>query len=204
VGGTQWEEVLNSQEFFGTTEKVYIHWIEVAPSDANRVYALASIQYYSQGILLRSFDGGDTWSRSNSIVDGHGACLAVDPHNPLRIYVGTWYRGVYRSTDGGSTWQAINHGLPTSWAPFMAVAVDPTNSQRVYLGMEGAVYYSGNGGDSWIRVANVLSTEDRVSRIAIDPQDPRNIYAAVGWSDGFRLVSWDPERVEVEGGGSGE
>ena len=191
--------MLNTQEFFGTTEKVYIQWLEVAPSDANKVYALASIQYYHQGILLRSFDGGDTWSRTNSIVDGHGASLAVDPRNPLRLYVGTWYRGVYRSSDGGGTWQAINQGLPTSGAPFMAMAVDPTNSQRVYLGMEGSVYYSGNGGGSWIPVANPLSMEDSVSRIAIDPLDPRNIYAAVGWSDGFRLLSWDPAAVDMVG-----
>lgn len=40
--------------------------------------------------------------------------------------------------------------------------------------------------------------------IAIDPQDPRTIYAAVGWSDGFRLVSQDPATVEMEGIGSEE
>ena len=80
-----------------------------------------------------------------------------------------------------------------------AIWIDPANPQRVYLGMEGAVYYSGNGGDSWIRVANNLSAEDDVIRIAIDPLDPRNIYAAAGWSDGFRLLSWDPAAVDMVG-----
>ena len=204
MGGTSWEEVLNAQTFLGTTEKVYIHWLEVAPSDATKVYALASVQYYHHGILLRSFDGGDTWSRSNSIVDGRGASLAVDPHDPLTLYVGTWYRGVYRSSDGGSTWQAINDGLPTTWAPFMSVAVDPSDSQRIYLGMEGSVYYSGNRGDDWIQLGDALSAENRVLRIAIDPQEPRNVYAAAGWSDGFRLLGWDPASVEMGGSRSEE
>lgn len=101
-------------------------------------------------------------------------------------------------------WQAINQGLPTSWATFMFLAVDPTGSQRIYLGMEGAVYYSGNRGDDWIQLADAPSAEDDVLRIAIDPQEPRNAYAAVGRSDGYRLLGWDPASAEMGGGRSGE
>jgi hypothetical protein len=52
-------------------------------------------------------------------------------------------------------------------------------------------------------VANVLSAEDDVIRMGIDPQDPRNIYAAVGWSDDLRLLSRDPA-MEIEGSDSEE
>jgi hypothetical protein len=58
-------------------------------------------------------------------------------------------------------WQAINQGLPTSWATFMSVAVDPTDSQRIYPGMGGSVYCSGYRGDAWIQVAGALNAEDR-------------------------------------------
>jgi hypothetical protein len=68
--------------------------------------------------------------------------------------------------------------------------------------MEGSVYYSGNRGDDWIQLGDALSAENRVLRIAIDPQEPRNVYAAVGWSDGFRLLGWDPASVEMGGSAS--
>ena len=78
------------------------------------------------------------------------------------------------------------------------VAVDPTNAQCICLGMGGSDRYSGPGEHSWLRATNVLSAEDDVIRKGSSPLDPRNIYAAVGWSDGFRLVIWDPAAVEME------
>jgi photosystem II stability/assembly factor-like uncharacterized protein len=195
VGGTSWEQVLNAQEFLGTSEKVYIRWLTVAPSDADYVYALASIKYYDQGILLKSVDGGDTWTRSDSTVDGKSVCLAVDPHDPLRLYVGSWYSGMYRSKDGGSTWQAINNGLPTIWAVFRSVAIDPTDTQRVYTGVGGKVYQSTNGGDSWDQIGDTLPPDSDAYRIAIDPSNSNNIYAAV-WGEGvYKLVGWAPHLV---------
>lgn len=183
-----WEEVLNAQDFLETTEKVYVRWLNVAPSDANYVYVLASITYYDQGILLKSVDGGDNWGKSNSVVDGSSVCLAVDPSNPQKLYVGSWYSGMYRSLDGGSTWQAINQGFPTIWAVFRSVAIDPTDTQHVYVGVGGQVYESTNGGDSWSQVGDTLTTERDVYRIAIDPTYPNNVYAAV-WGEGvYRLV----------------
>jgi photosystem II stability/assembly factor-like uncharacterized protein len=183
VSGTSWEEVLNSQEFLGTSEKVYVRWLTVAPSNSDFVYALASIKYYDQGILLISTDGGDTWRSSNSEVDGKSVCLAVDPHDPLKLYVGTWYSGVYRSNDGGSTWQPINTGLPSPWAVFRSIAIDPSDTQHIYLGVAGQVYQSTNGGDSWDQVGGALTATSDANRIAIAPTDPDGVYAAV-WGEG--------------------
>jgi len=184
VGGTNWTQILNAQEFLSTTEKVYMRWLTVAPSDADVVYALASIKYYDQGILLRSTDGGDEWARSDSIVDGKGVCLAVDPHDPQRLYLGSWYAGVYRSTDGGSTWQPINAGLPTSHALVRSIAIDPVDTQRVYIGVGGQVYQSTDGGDHWNGIGNVLPAE--VQRMAVGTNG--TVYAAVYGEGVYRLV----------------
>ena len=190
MGGTNWEEVLNAQDFLGTTEKVYIRWLNVAPSDANFVYGLASIKYYDQGILLKSTDGGDTWARSNSTIDGIGVSLAVDPQNPQRLYLGSWYSGMYRSTDGGTTWQEINDGLPTRWAKFYSVAVDPANPQHVYIALEGKIYRSADGGDSWNQLGDTLTTEGSIGRITVDPTNPTNIYATVSGEGVYKLTGW--------------
>ena len=195
MGGINWEEVLNAQEFLGTSEKVYVRWLNVAPTDANLVVGLASVKYYDQGILLKSTDGGDTWAKSNSIVDGLGVCLAVDPQNSQKLYLGSWYSGMYRSPDGGSTWQEINNGLPTRWAKFRSVAIDPTDPQQIYIGVEGKIYHSADGGDSWNQLGSTLTTDGNIGRIAIDPTNPTTIYAAVSGEGAYKLIGWAPHII---------
>lgn len=196
MGGTKWEEVLNAQEYLNTTEKVYIRWLNAAASSADRIYALASIQYYDHGILLKSSDGGNTWAKSNSEIDGRGVCLAVDPTNHLRLFLGSWYRGVYRSLDGGSTWRAVNNGLPAG-AYVRAVAIDPSDPQRIYIGTQGRVYLSNNGGDAWSQVADELSSENDVLRIAIDPSNPESVFAAVYGEGVYRLLDSTPSTASL-------
>ena len=224
MGGTQWQEVLNAQTFLGTSEKVYMRWLNVAPSDADHVYVLASIRYYDQGILLQSADGGDTWARSNSVVDGRGVCLAVDPTDSQRLYLGSWYRGVYRSGDGGATWESINDGLPTAWAVYRSIAVDPSDAQHVYLSVGGAVYHSVDGGDGWSQLGDAVTTGGEVDRVVVDPTDSNIVYALVygegvyKWAGGVphlvvpqSVSAWvepsEPDRtvrrVSVQNGGGG-
>ena len=177
-----------------------MRWLRIAPSDANKVYVLASIEYYDQGILLKSTDGGDSWARSNSVVDGQGVCLAVDPHDPNLLYLGSWhgpwYGGMHRSTDGGSTWQTITTGLPATSGVFRSIAIDPTDPQRIYAGMNGQVFQSNNGGGRWHQIGNTLTTTEthELLRIAVDPMDPSNLYAAV-WGEGVyklqRIAGYD-------------
>lgn len=200
VGGTSWQEVLNGSTFLNTTEKVYVHFVEVAPSNPNLVYALASIYYYDQGILLISTDGGDTWRISNTVVDGKGASLAVDPHDPNTLYVGTWYDGVYRSRDGGNSFEAINSGLPSKYALVNALAIDPVDPNRVYLGVDSSVYFSANQGSHWTKLAedpipgNDIWTEG-VHKISIDPRHPAYVYICAH-GDAYRLEGWDPDNPQ--------
>ncbi|MCP4541609.1 MAG: hypothetical protein GY832_31135 [Chloroflexi bacterium] len=187
--------MLNSQTFLGTSEKVYMRWLNIADSDANDVYVLASIQYYDQGILLKSANGGDTWAKSNSAIDGKGVCLAIDPSDSQKLYLGSWYSGVYRSADGGATWESINNGLPTTSAVFRSIAIDPSNAQRIYLGVGGRVYQSLDGGDNWIQLGDILTTDGKVGRIVIDPTNSNNVYAAVYDEGIYKLVGAAPHLV---------
>lgn len=187
MGGTNWTEVLHAQDFLGTSEKVYVRWLNVAASNASFVYALASIKYYDHGILLKSANGGDTWKKSDSTVDGKGVCLAVDPHDPQKLYLGSRYSGMYRSTDQGSNWQPINDGLPTTFKVFRSIAIDPADSQRIYIGVGGKVYQSADGGDSWHQLGDTLTTNSEVYRIAIAPTNPGTVYASV-YDGVYKLV----------------
>jgi photosystem II stability/assembly factor-like uncharacterized protein len=98
--------------------------------------------------------------------------LAADPANPQVLYAGSSGDGLYRSDDGGASWQRV----PTLGVGVPAVAVDPHNRNRVYiLAAWERVYETRNGGQIWqARWAGMGITTEAVS-IAIDPLKP-NVY----------------------------
>lgn len=201
MGGANWTEVLNAKTFLNTSEKVYMSHLNIDSSNSDVIYVLASIEYYFHGILLKSTDGGSIWSKFDSNADGKLACLAIDPNDSQMLYAGTWYNGMYRSRDGGKIWEPINNGLPTTWAPFYSVAVDPTDTQHIYTGLGNRVYHSTDAGDSWSQIGNSLTAneEDDVQNITIDSAHPNNVFASVASLHGYtyiyqtyKLVGWDP------------
>lgn len=122
-----------------------------------------------------------------------GHALTVDPTTPSTLYATSYGSGVFKSTDGGASWTAINTGLPSFLA--MAVVVDPVTSSTVYVtiapttGSVGGAYKSTNGGADWVRVSNGLpsgafgnGTEAShvYQALAIDPRNPSVLYAGSG------------------------
>jgi len=63
--------------------------------------------------------------------------LVTDPRNTGTLYAGTSANGVYKTTDGGATWSAVNSGLTT--LSVYTLAVDPQDTSTVYAGTEGGV-----------------------------------------------------------------
>jgi hypothetical protein len=94
--------------------------------------------------------------------------VLVHPHNPRRIWVAISAAGVFRSDDGGESWQARNQGLaqvftgaPAPEIGYCAhkVVFDPDDPNTLYMQDHGAVNKSTNGGDSWFRIEEGLGTE---------------------------------------------
>jgi photosystem II stability/assembly factor-like uncharacterized protein len=165
--------------------------------------------YYAGGLggLFRSTDGGMTWSSVfNDKPVSSVSAIAVAPSRPSTVYIGTgesnlrndvaFGDGVWRSTDGGTTWSHI--GLDGT-SHIAAIAVDPNDPDRVYVAALGEVYQASqdrgiyrttDGGKSWQKV---LYTDERTggSSIAIDPADPRVIFAGMweGWRTPYHLTS---------------
>ena len=137
--------------------------------------------------------GAGVWT-SNGPVAGYGTTIAVDPTTPSTMYVGSNGAGVFKSTDGGASWHAVNTGFGNTAAwNVTALVVDPSAPARVYAtvssGPSGGVFRTTNGGASWTFVA-VGSLTD----IALDPAAPATLYAT-----GFDLykstnagVTWAP------------
>jgi photosystem II stability/assembly factor-like uncharacterized protein len=110
--------------------------------------------------------------------------VAIHPHDPRIIYVGTQY-GPYRSCDGGESWKRL--AFPEPGEVVWTIVFHPRNPQILYLGAAPpAIYRSDNGGESWRRLPIVttagavkMAFPMRVIRLALDPNNPRNIYAAL-------------------------
>ena len=82
---------------------------------------------------------------------------------------------MFKSVDGGETWFSVNIGLPSLY--INAVAVDPVNSSVLYAGpYEHKLYKSVDGGLSWMPASEGIQEKAIVYSIAIDPQNPANVY----------------------------
>jgi photosystem II stability/assembly factor-like uncharacterized protein len=127
------------------------------------------------GGISKTTDGGESWVSVNSgLSTTLVQVLAIDPQNPTTIYAGTADDGIHRSTDGGGNWSAINSGLD-DYHYIADFAIDPKNSATIYAAASQRVYKSTNGGASW----SFSDLPHDVQALAIDPQNPTNIYAGI-------------------------
>jgi photosystem II stability/assembly factor-like uncharacterized protein len=157
----------------------------------------------ASGGLWRSKDAGITFT---PVFDGQPVqsigAIGLDPSDPKTIWVGTgepWTRnstsvgnGVYRSSDGGDTWQAM--GLADS-ERIESVTVDPRDGKTVWVcavghlwnaSEERGVFKTGDGGKTWDKVLYV-DADTGCGNLAVDPQDSRIAYAGM-WQ--FRRYPW--------------
>jgi photosystem II stability/assembly factor-like uncharacterized protein len=186
--------------------------------------------------VFRTADGGKTWTKV-LFVDENTGCsdLAMDPKNPRILFAGMWQleihtwgrtsggpgSGLFKSTDGGVTWTRLTgHGLPTKPVGKVAVAIAPSNPDRVYALIEtgdgipwngkptdsGELWRSDDGGASWQLVSydrNAMGRAHYYSRMAVAPDDPDEAYfltASFGKTiDGGRTITVVP-RGQAPGG----
>ena len=168
-----------------------INAIAVHPTDENIIYV-----GFSQGGVFKTTDGGDTWLPifDDQLFLAIGD-ITLDPNDPNTVYVGTGDvnitgrpfigDGIYRSTDGGATWEHL--GL-TEQRIISKVIVHPNNPSTIYVSAMGlpfqrneqrGLYKTTDGGQNWNQIL-FLSDSTGVIDFLINPQKPDTIYAA-GW-----------------------
>lgn len=135
---------------------------------------------------FKSFDGGESWSCLGSPGPPNPLAIFVAPSQPSTLYgfgqFGTGGSFLWRSVDGGASWTSIAGGLPPLGYFFLdqLVAVDPTNAQRIFIGVDnGGVWRSVDGGQHWQEADHGLPRGgDYPPLLAIDPQNPQLVYVA--------------------------
>lgn len=114
--------------------------------------------------------------------------IAVDPTDGNTVYIATPINGIYKSTDGGSNWSAVNTGLPSTksigWNHLFGnlLTIDPNNSQILYTNMSGQVYKTSNGGTSWANSNSGIdicaSVGYQIAGVLVDPTNSNHLFAA--------------------------
>src|SRR5207245_2023532 len=152
------------------------------------------LRFVSLGVLLGALlvrssmtaEGGiNSWT-SNGPEGGWIVALAIDPVTPATLYAGTYLGGVFKSTDGGGSWSAVNSGLPyypsnPYYPEVFALTIDPQTPATLYAGTTlcGSVFKSTDGGGSWSALSTGLPNyaNSYVAALAVDPQTPATLYA---------------------------
>jgi photosystem II stability/assembly factor-like uncharacterized protein len=192
-GGEKWE-------LMGLPKSERIGKIIIDPANSGIVYAAVMGGLWGDSEdrgLYKTTDGGKTWSKLLYTGPSVGcADIAMDPVNPSLLYASMWdfrrqaytFRsggpgsGIYKSTDGGTTWNKIQTGLPKDTLGRIALAISPVKPNYLYALIESkksALYRSSDQGSSWEKMSDQVMMADRpfyYSLLVPDPKEPDRIY----------------------------
>ncbi|MDJ0654037.1 MAG: hypothetical protein QNJ40_07790 [Xanthomonadales bacterium] len=191
-GGEKWQHM-------GLKESDHIAELLVHPDNSEVVFVCSLGHLWASGGdrgVFRSQDGGQNWDNVLHIDDATSCSdLAMTPDGSV-LYAGMWQvrrypdffesggptSGLYRSTDGGDTWEELTEGLPASDKGRIDVTVAASEPQRVYAAIESentALFRSDDGGDSWVEKddsGNIQMRPFYFGELVVDPSDPDRVY----------------------------
>ncbi len=200
-GGQSWHNISDGQLNTGS-----IGALTVAPSDPNVIYA-GTGEHAVRGVMTspgdgvyKSVDGGETWRHLGLEDSRHISEIAVHPQNPEHLYVAVQgavhgdseARGVYRSTDGGQSWEKVFYVDATTGAADLSM--DPTNPRILYAGMwdhrrypwtvrsggpGSGIFKSTDGGDNWEELTEGLPDTLGKVAVSVSPAMPNRVYANI-------------------------
>lgn len=193
-GGKTWTNV-------GLKDTQHIGAVIIDPKDPNIVFVAALGHAYGPNEergVFRTTDGGKTWQKVLYENNKTGAIdIVFDPSNSRTLFASMWqvYRtpwslvsggagsGLYKSADGGSTWNRLEgHGLPSGIMGRIGVSVSGADSNRVYAMIEskdGGLFRSDDGGENWVRINEDGRLRQRpwyFSHVFADPKSADTVY----------------------------
>lgn len=218
-GGSSWKKMgLENSEHIG---KIIVH-----PDNSDVVYVAAHGPLWSKGGdrgVYKTTDGGETWEAVLTIDEHTGVNdIIMDPRDPQVLYASAHQRrrhvytyvgggpgsGMYKTTDGGKTWNKINNGLPSVELGRIGLAISPADPEVIYAIVEaadgkGGLYRTTNRGASWEKRGSHSTSGNYYQEIIPDPKDPNTLYSMDTWMsvshDGgktFDIVGEDYKHVD--------
>ena len=215
----------------GLEKTRHISDVVIHPTNPDIIYVTAQGAQYAPSKdrgVYRTQNGGKTWDKILSLNDTTGASsLSMDMNNPRILYASMWQHrrypwymesggkdsGLYKSNDGGDTWERMEEGLPKTFGK-SAISVSRANSERVFAvieaeGEKGGVYRSDDAGKTWKQING-----DRVNitrswyymEIFADPQNENVVYVlnaplmkSIDGGNSFSMLSVPHEIIIIYG-----
>ncbi len=192
-GGDNWKMI-------GLDSSEHISKILISPENPDIIYVAVPGALWSNSKnrgLYKSTNGGETWTKI-LYVDEQTGCgdILIDPNHPNIILASMWQfrrtpysfnsggkgSGLFKSTDAGKTWKEIKNGLPEKPFGRIAMALAPSDPQKMWAIVESdktGLYISSDGGETWKNQSATLNVTARpfyFSTIAVDPKDAKRVY----------------------------
>jgi photosystem II stability/assembly factor-like uncharacterized protein len=190
-GGDTWRHV-------GLDGTLHIGRVVVHPNDPNTVYVAALGNLWKDSPergIYRSTDGGSSWEQVLFVDAMTGFVeLVIDPENPNVLVAAAYQRqrrawgfngggpgsGIYRTMDGGDTWERVTDGIPEGDMGRIGLAISRSSPNVLNALIEhadaGGTYRSVDGGRSWERMGGTDPRPMYYSHIFIDPTDDLRVY----------------------------
>ncbi len=187
----------------GLRDGQQIPQIAVDPRDPNRLFVAVLGHPYGPNEergVFRSLDGGETFTRVlYKDADTGAADVALDPSNPQIVFASLWEAregpwenaefegtgsGLYKSSDGGSTWRQIGKGLPES-VQRIGLGIAPSMPSRMFATAgakkDGGLYRSDDAGETWARISEDSRVGERAedsAEVKVHPANPDIVFVA--------------------------
>ncbi len=205
-GGSSWKNM-------GLTKSEHLSKIIVHPENSDILWVASQGPLWSKGGergVYKSTDSGNSWKRTLGDDEWIGATdIIIDKNNNNILYAATWQRhrtvagylgggpgsGIYKSVDGGESWQKLSKGLPSSNMGKIGLTMAPQNTDIIYAAIElnrrtGGVYKSLDKGASWTKMNDAIAGgtgPHYYQEIYASPHNFNEIYLA----DNYMQVSYD-------------
>lgn len=198
-GGKSWTHI-------GLKDVQQVGRIIVHPTNPDILFVAGMGHPYgpnSERGVFRSRDGGKTWEKTLYVNANTGANrVEFDPNNPDIIYANLWEHregpwenarfsgpnsGMFKSTDGGTTWRRLTNGLPgaAEGLGLTGIGVAPGNSKRLYAVVNavqrGGIYRSDDGGEHWTLMSQdrrIWGADGSYAEIIVHPEDENRVFVA--------------------------
>jgi photosystem II stability/assembly factor-like uncharacterized protein len=196
-GGKSWKNM-------GLKNSEHTGMIKVDPKNSDIVYVAAYGPLWSAGGdrgIYKTIDGGKTWKKILNISEYTGFNeIHIDPRYSNILYASAHQRfrqgysyisggpesNLYKSNDGGLTWDTLSNGLPASDKGRIGISISPVNPDYIYAiieaaGKTGGVYRSTDRGSSWSKMCDNSTAGNYYGEIFCDPKDVDKVFYVDFW-----------------------
>ncbi|OGO16903.1 MAG: hypothetical protein A2Z14_01930 [Chloroflexi bacterium RBG_16_48_8] len=200
-GGSSWHRINDG------LANDYIYSLAIDSTAPTTIYAGT----YGDGVF-KTVDGGDNWVQTGPGLNADAIVytMVIDPTNPNILYAGTrspgseppWGGGVFKSTNGGGSWQDFNQGLGEDWVYGLVINPDVPTTLFAATHSVGVYKYKASVG-SWFPVNNGI-TDLSTRKLVIDPVHPSTVYVGT-WHGGgvYKTEDWGNSWTQVSTGLNG-